>query len=143
MDQNEGQKELNKTDGLLTDENTYHNKIRLDIFADTYRLLVEKLLAKDIKVLIMGPNPIITGSIWENTDIASIQEESYILYNQAAKNIAEDHDLIFVDLRGAFLAGNMDVLLQSDGIHPNEAGLALISEKLSIALESMPLTTGQ
>jgi len=142
-DQNEGQEELNKTDGLLTDENTYHNNISIDVFADTYSLLIEKLFAKGIIVLIMGPNPIITGSIWENPDIASIQEESYILYNQTAMDIAEDYGIIFVDLQEAFIAGNMDVLLQSDGIHPNEAGLALISEKLSIALESMPLTAGQ
>ena len=116
------------------------NNIDLDTFASTYRQLIEGVLEKGLEILIMGTNPVMTELVWENKDIARKQEESYRLYNQAARDIAEDHGLIFVDIREGFMAqGELDKLIQPDGVHPNETGLALISEILSITLGSVDL----
>ena len=139
-DQNEGEEGNIESDESLIDENTYMNNVSLDTFAGTYRQLIEELSENGLEILIMGTNPVMTELLWENNDIALKQEESYKLYNQAARDIAEDHGLIFVDLREDFMAGDrLGTLIQSDGVHPNEAGLALISEILSIALESVDL----
>ncbi len=35
--------------------------------------------------------------------------------------------------------GELDTLIQPDGVHPSEKGLALISEILALALESIDL----
>jgi len=139
-DQNEGEGGNIESDKSLIDEDTFLNNVDLDIFASTYRQLIKELSEKGLEVLVMGPNPVITELWWENKDIALKQEESYKLYNQAARYIAKDHGFIFVDLREAFTAGDrLDALLQLDGVHPSEAGLILISEILSITLGSMDL----
>ncbi len=139
-DQTEGEEGNFESDGSLMDEDIYLNNVGLDTFASIYRQLIGKLSEKGLDILIMGANPVMTELLWENNDIALKQEESYRLYNQAAKNIAEDHGLVFVDLREVFMAGGqLDTLIQPDGVHPNEIGLALISDKLSIVMESVDL----
>lgn len=123
------------------DEDTdLKNNIDLDTFTGTYRQLIEGISEKGLEILIMGINPVMTEVLWENKDIARKQEESYRLYNQAVRDIAEDYDLIFVDIWEGFIAGGeLDTFIQPDGVHPSETGLVLISEILSIALESVDL----
>jgi lysophospholipase L1-like esterase len=117
------------------------NNIDLDTFTDIYKQLVGELLEKDIEIIIMGTNPVIIESIWENENIAQKQEESYVLYNRAAKDIAEDHGLMFVNIQKSFIAdGQSDILIQPDGLHPSEAGLILISEILYKSLKSVDLS---
>ena len=131
------------TDKTLIDEGKdtdLKNNIDLDTFTGTYRQLIEGISEKGLEILIMGTNPVMAELLWENRDIARKQEESYRLYNQAARDIAEDYGLIFVDIWEGFMAGGeLDTLIQPDGVHPCEAGLVLISEILSAALESVDL----
>ena len=129
-------------DGSLIDEETdLKNNVDLDTFIDTYGQLVSEILEKDIEIIIMSTNPVMAGLLWENEYIAQKQEESYMLYNQTARGIAYDYGLIFVDIWEGFInEGELDTLIQPDGLHPNEAGLILISEILSTSLESLDLT---
>ena len=129
-------------DGSLIDEETdLKNNVDLDTFIDTYGQLVSEILEKDIEIIIMSTNPAMTELLWENEYIAQKQEESYMLYNQTARGIAYDYGLIFVDIWEGFInEGELDTLIQPDGLHPNEAGLILISEILSTSLESLDLT---
>jgi len=117
------------------------NYIDLDTYIDTYKQLIERILEKDIKVLIMSTNPTIPEKLWQNKDIANKLGESYKIYNQAAKAIAEDYDLIFVDIWDDFMTGGkLSSLLQPDSVlHPNEKGLILISEILANTLGSKDL----
>ena len=116
------------------------NYIDLDIYIDTYKQLIERILEKDIEVLIMSTNPIIPEKLWQNKDIANKLGESYKIYNQAARVIAEDYDLIFVDIWDDFMTvGKLSSLLQPDSVHPNEKGLILISEILANTLGSKDL----
>ncbi len=111
------------------------NNIDLENFKEAYEQLIERISEKGSEILIMGTNPVMAELLWENKDTAQKQEESYKLYNQTSKEIAEDHGLIFIDIRESFIArGDLNTLIQPDGIHPGEAGLDLISEILSIAL---------
>lgn len=129
-----------KYDESLINEDTYFNNVSLDIFNNTYRQLIDDLSEKSLEVLIMGTNPVMTELQWEDRDTALKQAESYRLYNQTARAIAEDYGLIFVDLQEGFIAGGRSVtLIQSDGVHPSEIGLSLISEILYITLGSIDL----
>ncbi|MCJ7666429.1 MAG: GDSL-type esterase/lipase family protein [Actinobacteria bacterium] len=127
----------------LVDENRdtdLKNNIDLDTFTSTYRQLIERISDKGLEILIMGTNPVRTEVLWDNKDIASKQEESYRLYNQAARDAAEDYGIIFVDIWEGFMSGGeLDTLIQPDGIHPGETGLVLISEILSVKLRSVDL----
>ena len=128
---------------IITEEDKdadLRNNIDLEIFKETYKQLIERISEKGLEILIMSTNPVITELKWENKDIAHKQEEDYGLYNQASKVIAEDYGLIFVDIWESFMArGELGTLLQPDGAHPSEIGLALISETLSMALGSVDL----
>lgn len=132
-----------ESDELLIDEDQdtdLKNNIDLDTFTGTYRQIIEGISEKGSEILIMSTNAVMTELLWENKDIASKQEENYRLYNQAAREIAEDYGLIFVDIWEGFIAqGELGTLIQSDGVHPSEAGLDLISEILSLALGSVDL----
>lgn len=120
------------------------NNIDIDAFSTTYRQLIEKILENNIEIIIMNTNPIIPGLLWKNKDIAHKQEESYRLYNQEVKNIAEDYDLIFFDIWKGFTdRGELDALIQSDGVHPSEVGLTLISEILFTTLSSADLASNK
>lgn len=127
---------------IVMDEDTdLKNNIDLSTFAGTYRQLIEEISEKGPEILIMGTNPVMTELLWENKDIARKQEESYRLYNQVVKDIAENYGLVFIDIWKVFMAeGELDTFIQSDGVHPSETGLVLISEILSLTLESVDLT---
>ena len=135
---------LNDAFIIMEEENNseadFKNNIDLDTFTDVCRQLVDEISEKDIEIIIMSTNPVRTELLWENQDIAQKQEESYILYNQASRDIAEDYGLIFVDIWENFLArGELDTLIQTDGLHPNETGQALVSEILSMTLGSLDI----
>ncbi len=116
------------------------NNIELDTYTDTHRQLIERILEKDIKILIMSTNPVIAEKLWQNKDIVRKLEDSYRIYNQAASDVAEDYGLIFVDIRDDFMTGGkLETFIQPDGVHPSEAGQILISEILSDALRSIGL----
>ncbi len=116
------------------------NNIDLDIYTDTYRQLIERILEKDIKILIMSTNPVIAEKLWQNKDIAHKLEDSYRMYDQAASDMAKDHGLIFVDIWDDFMTGDeLDTFIQPDSVDPNEAGQILISEILSDTLKSIDL----
>ncbi len=64
------------------------NNIDLDTYTDTYRQLIERILEKDIEILIMSTNPVIAEKLWQNKDIVRKLEDSYRIYNQAASDMA-------------------------------------------------------
>ena len=142
-DQTEGEENNFGSDESLIDEDKdtdLKNNIDLDTFTGTYSQIIEGISEKGLEILIMSTNPVMAELLWENKDIARKQEESYRLYDQAARDIAEDYGLIFVDIWEGFMAGGeLDMLIQPDGVHPSETGLVLISEILSITLESVNL----
>ena len=133
------------TEESLTNEDedaVFRNNIDLETFKETYEQLIERISEKDPEILIMGTNPAMSELLWEDKDIAQKQEESYKLYNQESKNMAEDYSLIFVDIWESFIArGELDTLIQPDGVHPSEIGLDLMSEILSITLGSLDLVS--
>jgi len=53
--------------------------------------------------------------------------EEVIIYNQILKDIAIENSLSYIDFYSAFLQ-DKEILLSSDGVHPNEKGYGMMSE---------------
>ena len=132
-----------ESDEVLIDEDKeadFKNNIDLETFKETYERLIKEVSEKGLEILIMGTTPVMTELVCEDKDIALKQEESYILYNQASKEIAEKHGLIFVDIQESFIdRDELDTLIQPDGVHPGETGLDFILEILSTVIGSVDL----
>lgn len=135
------QEQIKSDKSSIYEDADLKNNIDLETYTDTYRQLVGKISEKDIEIIIISTNPVIIELLWEDENIAQKQEENYMLYNRAARNMAEDHGLIFVDIWESFMAGSRsDILIQPDGLHPGEARVILISEMLYKSLESIDLS---
>ncbi|ANF53209.1 peptidase [Chryseobacterium glaciei] len=53
--------------------------------------------------------------------------DEVIIYNQILKDIAIENSLIYIDFYSAFLQ-DKEVLLSTDGVHPNEKGYGMMAE---------------
>lgn len=53
--------------------------------------------------------------------------EEVIIYNQILQDIAIENSLIYIDFYSAFLQ-DKEILLSSDGVHPNEKGYGMMAE---------------
>ncbi|MBP1163339.1 lysophospholipase L1-like esterase [Chryseobacterium sp. PvR013] len=53
--------------------------------------------------------------------------EDVVAYNQILKNIAAEDSLTYIDFYSAFL-DDKEILLSSDGVHPNEKGYGMMAE---------------
>ncbi|MBM3704908.1 MAG: hypothetical protein FJW66_00140 [Actinobacteria bacterium] len=94
--------------------------------------IIKKIKEKNIKILVSGITPVSDFfPVGEETEYNEKQKEIYKVYNFNADMIAGDIGVDFIDMFQVFdSAGDLNSLLQEDGIHPNEKGLELISETL-------------
>lgn len=53
--------------------------------------------------------------------------EDVVIYNQILKDIAAEDSLVYIDFYSAFLE-DKEILLSSDGVHPNEKGYGMMAE---------------
>ncbi|KQT33838.1 peptidase [Chryseobacterium sp. Leaf405] len=53
--------------------------------------------------------------------------EEVLVYNQILKNITAEHSLHYIDFHSAFLE-DKEILLSTDGVHPNEKGYGVMAE---------------
>lgn len=53
--------------------------------------------------------------------------DEVLIYNQILKNIAAENSLHYIDFHSAFL-DDEEVLLSTDGVHPNEKGYGMMAE---------------
>ncbi|MCL5070303.1 MAG: SGNH/GDSL hydrolase family protein [Actinobacteria bacterium] len=99
-------------------------------FENYYNDLISKLKFDDLKVLILGINPV-TGLFpeKENENFRKKQREIYEVYNEKIIEIAKNNNLGYIDLWEAFnKESDPAEYIQTDGIHPNKKGLELIAE---------------
>ncbi|RXM38463.1 peptidase [Chryseobacterium sp. CH21] len=53
--------------------------------------------------------------------------EDVVVYNQILKDVAVDDSLTYIDFYSAFL-DDKEILLSTDGVHPNEKGYGMMAE---------------
>jgi len=104
--------------------------IDINDFENCYNGLIKKLQFGDLKIIILGINPV-TGLFpeKENENYRKEQRDIYKIYNEKILEIAENNNLEYINLWEEFnKEANLVEYIQTDGIHPSKEGLGLISE---------------
>ncbi len=108
-------------------------QVNISDFDLKYREIINMLKDSSINILILGLSPITDSFPAEgDVDLRKKQKEIYLVYNDRISKIAEENSLDFLNIWEIFnLKGNLNEYIQSDGIHPDSAGLELISDSVS------------
>lgn len=104
-----------------------------DKFTRFYERMIERLKAKNIKVVLSTPSV-----IGERTDSSNPQDGDLNFYAGIIRNLAQKHELDLVDLRKEFLEYNRKNnpenadrgILTTDRVHLNEKGNAFVAEQM-------------
>ena len=112
-------------------ENLPVHNVDLETFSKYYSLIVDKIKSADIKIILMGMNPVLVLSSAENNIGAEEQIEIYKNYNDEVRKISVNNHIDFIDLWSIFEANDKtNDYLQGDGIHPDEEGFRLIADNV-------------
>ena len=104
-----------------------------DKFERFYQAIIDKLKAKNIKIILCTP-----AAIGEKTDFSNPQDGDMNEYSNIIRRIAKKNDLVLVDLRKAFLDHNLKNnpdnkdrgILTTDRVHLNAKGNQLVAEEM-------------
>ena len=119
---------------------TYGTGTDPDKFENFYQAIIDKLKAKNIKVILCTP-----ATIGEKTDFSNQQDGDLNKYSTIIRGIAEKNKLPIVDLRKSFLAYNLSNnpdnkekgILTSDGVHLNAKGNQLVADEMWAAIKNL------
>jgi len=104
-----------------------------DKFEKFYQAIIDKLKAKNIKVILSTP-----AAIGEKTDFSNPQDGDMNEYSNIIRRIASKNSLALVDLRKAFLDYNLKNnsankdrgILTTDRVHLNANGNQLVADEM-------------
>ena len=111
-----------------------------DKFEKFYTAVINKLLAKNIKVVLCTP-----AAIGEKTDFSNELDGDLNKYSGIIRGLAKKNNLLLVDLRKAFLEYNLNAnvenkesgILTTDRVHLNEKGNQFVAEEMWKVLKAM------
>lgn len=104
-----------------------------DKFEKFYQAIIDKLKAKNIKVILCTP-----AAIGEKTDFSNAQDGDMNEYSNIIRRIAKKNQLSIVDLRQSFLDYNLKNnpdnkdrgILTTDRVHLNPKGNQIVAEEM-------------
>ena len=104
-----------------------------DKFERFYQAIIDRLKAKNIKIILCTP-----AAIGEKTDFSNPQDGDMNEYSNIIRRIAKKNELALVDLRKAFLDHNLRNnpdnkdrgILTTDRVHLNAKGNQLVAEEM-------------
>ena len=104
-----------------------------DKFEKFYQAIIDKLKAKNIKIILSTP-----AAIGEKTDFSNPQDGDMNEYSNIIRRIASKNSLALVDLRKAFLDYNLKNnpdnkdrgILTTDRVHLNAKGNQLVADEM-------------
>ena len=110
-----------------------------DKFEKFYQAIINKLKAKNIKVIICTPS-----TIGEKTDFSNSLDGELNEYSKIIRKIAQKNDLSVVDLRKAFLdyglknnySNKTKDILTYDGVHLNARGNQFVADEMWKVLQA-------
>lgn len=119
---------------------TYGTGTDADKFEKFYTAIIEKLRAKNIKVILCTP-----AAIGEKTDFSNELDGDLNKYSTIIRSLAEKNKLPLVDLRKSFLDYNKQFntdnkesgILTSDKVHLNEQGNKFVAEEMWRVIKAM------
>lgn len=111
-----------------------------DKFERFYQAIINKLKAKNIKLILCTP-----AAIGEKTDFSNQQDGDMNQYSNIIRNIANKNSLPLVDLRKAFLDYNLKNnpdnkdrgILTTDRVHLNATGNQLVADEMWKAIKAI------
>jgi len=111
-----------------------------DKFDKFYQAMIDKLKAKNIKVILCTP-----AAIGEKTDFSNPQDGDMNEYSNIIRRIASKNNLPVIDLRKAFLDYNLKNnpankdrgILTTDRVHLNAAGNQLVADEMWKVIKSL------
>lgn len=111
-----------------------------DKFEKFYTAVIDKLLKREIKVVLATP-----ACIGEKTDFSNQQDGDLNRYSNIIRDLARKFNLPVVDLRRSFLEYNLgnnpdnkeSGILTSDRVHLNANGNKLVAEKMWEAVKPL------
>ena len=111
-----------------------------DKFEKFYQAIIDKLKAKNIKIILSTP-----AAIGEKTDFSNQQDGDMNEYSNIIRRIASKNNLALVDLRKAFLdydlknnPANKDRgILTTDRVHLNANGNQLVADEMWRVIKSL------
>lgn len=111
-----------------------------DKFEKFYLAIINKLKAKNIKVIVCTP-----AAIGEKTDFSNQQDGDLNNYSNIIRRIATKNNLALVDLRKSFLDYNLknnkdnkeSGILTTDRVHLNAAGNQLVADEMWKVIKSL------
>jgi lysophospholipase L1-like esterase len=111
-----------------------------DKFEKFYQAIINKLMAKNIKVILTT-----AAVIGEKTDFSNQQDGDLNLYGNIIRGLASKNNLPLVDLRKAILEYNLKKnpdnkdrgILTTDRVHLNAAGNQLVSDEMWKVIRSL------
>ena len=111
-----------------------------DKFEKFYQAIIDKLKAKNIKIILSTP-----AAIGEKTDFSNPQDGDMNEYSNIIRRIASKNSLPLVDLRTAFLAYNLKNnaankdrgILTTDRVHLNANGNQLVADEMWRVIKSL------
>ena len=111
-----------------------------DKFEKFYQAIIDKLVAKNIKVILCTP-----AAIGEKTDFSNPQDGDMNHYSNIIRRIATKNKLPLVDLRKSFLEYNLKNnkenkdrgILTTDRVHLNSTGNQLVADEMWKVIKSL------
>jgi isoamyl acetate esterase len=111
-----------------------------DKFEKFYGAIINKLKAKNIKVILCTP-----AAIGERTDFSNQQDGDLNNYSNIIRGIASKNNLALVDLRKSFLNYNLknnkenkeSGILTTDRVHLNAVGNQLVADEMWRVIKSL------
>jgi len=115
----------------------YTPQVDLVTFYKCYNDVIEQIESRDIKLIIVGPNPVLDCfPLLEDEEFRKKQREIYDLYNKKIIEIGESRGIICVNLWGIFVREDkIGDYMQEDCIHPNKSGLKLVADNIYSTLK--------
>ncbi|HET6723063.1 MAG TPA: GDSL-type esterase/lipase family protein [Chitinophagaceae bacterium] len=111
-----------------------------DKFEKFYQAIIDKLKAKNIRIILCTP-----AAIGEKTDFSNPQDGDMNEYSNIIRQIAKKNELRIVDLRKAFLDYNVKNnsenkdrgILTTDRVHLNAKGNQLVADEMWKVLKNL------
>jgi lysophospholipase L1-like esterase len=104
-----------------------------DKFEKFYQAIINKIKAKNSKVILCTP-----AVIGEKTDFSNSQDGDLNAFSNIIRNLAQKNNLPLIDLRKLFLSYNLKYntdnkakgILTTDGVHLNDKGNQLVADEM-------------
>ncbi len=121
-------------------KSSYGTGTDADKFEKFYQAIIDKLKAKNIKLILCTP-----AAIGEKTDFSNAQDGDMNEYGNIIRRIAKKNELPLVDLRKAFLDYNLKNntdnkdrgVLTTDRVHLNPRGNQLVADEMWRAIKNL------